>query len=50
VAHSSSDALARIFAAHPLLDPRMLTRQRTAVRFWRRQHALAEDVDQDREW
>ncbi|MEO8680268.1 MAG: hypothetical protein ABI665_14555 [Vicinamibacterales bacterium] len=24
----------RIFAAHPLLDPQMLTRQRTAVRFW----------------
>lgn len=28
------DVSARIYAAHPLLDPQMLTRQRTAVRFW----------------
>lgn len=34
MANPTSDASARIFAAHPLLDPQLLTRQRTAVRFW----------------
>lgn len=31
---TTGDPLVRIFAAHPLLDPHLLTRQRTAARFW----------------